>query len=72
MFVGHIAVAMIAKRARPAPSLGWYVAAASTLDLLWPIFLLIGIERRSVAGVVRDDRMGGVSVGGVGRSALRA
>jgi hypothetical protein len=48
MFVGHIAVALLAKRARPAPSLGWYVAAATTLDLLWPIFLLIGIERVTI------------------------
>jgi hypothetical protein len=45
MFVGHIGVALIAKRARPSTSLGWYVAAATTLDLLWPVFLLVGIER---------------------------
>jgi hypothetical protein len=52
MFVGHIAVALAAKRARPTTSLGWYVAAATTLDLVWPIFLLAGLESvRIVPGV---------------------
>jgi len=44
MFVGHLAVALTAKRAEPRLSLGTWVAAAFGLDLLWPIFLLIGIE----------------------------
>jgi membrane-bound metal-dependent hydrolase YbcI (DUF457 family) len=44
MFVGHLAVAFAGKRLRPEVSLGWYVAAATTLDLLWPLFLLAGIE----------------------------
>lgn len=44
MFVGHLAVALVAKQASPKTSLGWFVAAATTLDLLWPIFLLAGIE----------------------------
>lgn len=48
MFVGHLAVAFAAKRFRPDVSLGWYVAAATTLDLLWPIFLLLGIEQASI------------------------
>lgn len=48
MFVGHTAVALAAKRAAPEVSLGWLVAAAFTLDLLWPLFLLAGIERVSV------------------------
>jgi LexA-binding, inner membrane-associated putative hydrolase len=48
MFVGHLSVALIGKRIRPSLSLGWYVAAATTLDLLWPIFLLLGIERVSI------------------------
>lgn len=45
MFVGHLALAFASKRFDPRPSLGWYVAAVTTLDLLWPIFLLLGIER---------------------------
>ena len=45
MFAGHLAVALSAKRVEPRVSLGTWVAAAFGLDLLWPIFLLIGIER---------------------------
>ncbi len=44
MFVGHLAVALAAKRAAPTVSLGWLMAGVTALDLLWPIFLLIGIE----------------------------
>ncbi len=44
MFVGHLAVALAAKsKARRVP-LAALVAAAFGLDLLWPIFLLVGIE----------------------------
>lgn len=42
MFVGHFAVARIAKRHRPSLSLSWLVGAAMALDLLWPVFLLLG------------------------------
>lgn len=48
MFVGHTAVALAAKSKARAVSLGWLVAAAFGLDLLWPIFLLAGIERVSI------------------------
>jgi hypothetical protein len=48
MFVGHTAIALAAKNRAPAISLGWLLAAAFALDLLWPIFLLIGIERVSI------------------------
>lgn len=48
MFVGHTAVALAAKRAAPDVSLGWLVGAAFTLDLVWPFFLLAGIERVSI------------------------
>lgn len=44
MFVGHLAVALAAKRTTPAVPLGTAVAAAFGLDLLWPIFLLLGFE----------------------------
>ena len=44
MFIGHLAVALAAKRARPAVPLGTAVAAAFGLDLVWPVFLLLGIE----------------------------
>jgi len=45
MFVGHLALALAAKRIEPKVSLGWFMAAATALDLLWPIFLLFGLER---------------------------
>ena len=48
MFVGHTAVALAAKSKIPSVSLGWYVAAAYALDLLWPFFLLAGVERVSI------------------------
>jgi membrane-bound metal-dependent hydrolase YbcI (DUF457 family) len=44
MFVGHLALAFVAKRASPKLSLGWLMAAATGLDLVWPFFLLAGIE----------------------------
>lgn len=45
MFIGHYALAFAAKRAAPAASLGTLVLAAQFLDVLWPIFVLAGIER---------------------------
>jgi hypothetical protein len=48
VFVGHTAVALAAKSRVPEISLGWWVAAAFALDLLWPVFLLAGIERVSI------------------------
>jgi membrane-bound metal-dependent hydrolase YbcI (DUF457 family) len=45
MFVGHLAVALAAKRAAPRVSLGWFVGASFGLDLLWPVLLLTGVER---------------------------
>ncbi len=44
MFVGHTAVALAAKNKAREVSLGWLLAAALALDLLWPNFLLLGIE----------------------------
>jgi hypothetical protein len=48
MFVGHTAIALAAKAKVPRVSLGWLVAAAFALDLLWPLFLVLGIERVSI------------------------
>ncbi len=44
MFIGHFAVALGAKKAAPKVSLGTLIMAAQFVDLLWPIFLLLGIE----------------------------
>lgn len=48
MFVGHLAVAFAAKRAKPDVHVGWYITAVSLVDLIWPIFLLVGLERVEV------------------------
>lgn len=45
MFVGHLAVALAAKRAAPRAPLGALVAGAFGLDLIWPVLLLVGLER---------------------------
>ena len=49
MFVGHLAVALAAKKVEPRLPLPSLVAAAFGLDVLWPVFLLAGLE------VVRVD-----------------
>jgi hypothetical protein len=45
MFIGHFAVAFIAKKKAPAISLGFLFLAAQWLDLLWPTLLVLGMER---------------------------
>lgn len=44
MFIGHFAVGYVSKRYAPETSLGTLIAAALLLDLLWPVFLLLGWE----------------------------
>src|SRR5688572_25643409 len=44
MFIGHFAIGFAAKKADQRPSLGTYFLAAQFLDLLWPVFLIAGIE----------------------------
>ena len=45
MFLGHIAVGFVGKRFAPRVSLATLLFAPIFLDLLWPIFLLLGWER---------------------------
>jgi len=45
MFLGHFAVGFAAKRAAPRTSLAALLASASLIDLLFPLFLLLGWER---------------------------
>jgi hypothetical protein len=53
VFLGHYGVAFAAKRAAPRTSLGTLTFAAQLLDELWPIFLLVGLERvRIVPGLM--------------------
>ena len=49
MFIGHFGVALAAKKIAPRTSLGTLVMAAQFVDLLWPVFLLLGIERVIIA-----------------------
>ena len=49
MFIGHFGVAFAAKRAAPRLSLGTAFLAAQFLDLLWPSFLLLGMESVRIA-----------------------
>lgn len=45
MFVGHAALAFAAKARVPRASLVAFLAATFGLDMLWPVFILAGIER---------------------------
>jgi len=44
MFIGHFAVGLASKKLAPRASLGALMAAPILLDLIWPIFLLLGLE----------------------------
>ncbi len=48
MFLGHFGVAFAAKRAEAQLSLGTLVAAAIFVDLLWPLFLILGLEHVAI------------------------
>lgn len=50
MFIGHDAVAFAGKKIAPRTSLGVLIAAATWLDLVWPLFLIAGIEHVRVRG----------------------
>ena len=45
MFLGHFGLAFAAKKIAPRPSLGTLILAAQLVDVIWPLLLLIGIER---------------------------
>ena len=56
MFIGHFAVAFAAKRVAPRASLGTMVLAAAFLDVVWPVLVLLGIERfRIVPGFTANN-----------------
>jgi membrane-bound metal-dependent hydrolase YbcI (DUF457 family) len=48
MFIGHLAVGFAAKKAAPRISLGTTFLACQAADLLWPVLVIMGIERVSV------------------------
>lgn len=48
MFIGHFALGLAAKRFVPRTSLGTLLVAPTLADLLWPAFLLLGLEHARV------------------------
>ena len=49
MFIGHFAVGFASKRYAPRVNLGWLLLAPILLDLLWPAFVLLGVEHFHVS-----------------------
>ena len=48
MFIGHFAVGLASKEFAPRSSMGALIAAPILLDLIWPLFLLLGWEHVSI------------------------
>ncbi len=44
MFIGHVALGLAAKKIAPKTSLGTLVLSVIFVDVLWPFFLLLGLE----------------------------
>lgn len=49
MFIGHFAVGFAAKKFAPRASMGALITAPLFLDVLWPVFLLLGWEHARIA-----------------------
>ena len=48
MFIGHFGVGFAGKKFDKSASLGTYFMAAQWIDLIWPILLLLGIEKAEI------------------------
>ena len=48
MFIGHFALGLISKKNNKLPSLAMMFIAVQLLDLIWPIFVLLGIESLTI------------------------
>lgn len=44
MFIGHYGLGLASRKIKESPSLALLFIAAQLLDLLWPVFVLLGIE----------------------------
>ena len=56
MFIGHYGASFVAKKLAPKLSLGVYFVAAQVLDVLFSIFVLLGIEKmRLVPGFTETN-----------------
>jgi len=54
LFIGHYAVGFASKKLSPSTSLGLLILASLWLDIVWPFFVLSGIERaKIVPGITR-------------------
>lgn len=54
MFLGHFGLALAAKKVAPKTSLGTTVLATEFADMLWPLFLILGWEKVTIApGITR-------------------
>jgi hypothetical protein len=54
MFLGHFAIGLAGRTLTPSVSLGTWVLAVQLVDLIWPVFLLSGLEHvRIVPGITR-------------------
>ncbi len=54
MFLGHFAVGLAGRTLTPSVSLGTWFLAVQLVDLVWPFFLLAGLEHvRIVPGITR-------------------
>lgn len=49
MFLGHFAVGLAARRVEPRVSLGTWFLSVQLVDLVWPFFLLLGLEHVRIA-----------------------
>jgi hypothetical protein len=48
MFLGHFALGLAAKRVTPRVSLAMLLAASLWADMVWPVFVLLGVEQVSI------------------------
>ena len=49
MFIGHFALAFAVKKVEPRVSLPTTILAAQLADTIWPVLLLAGVERATIA-----------------------
>jgi len=54
MFIGHYGLGLAAKKFSPRTSLGTFLLATNWIDLIWPFFLLMGVESvKIVPGITK-------------------
>ncbi|MFZ1082592.1 MAG: hypothetical protein WAO19_11790 [Candidatus Kryptoniota bacterium] len=54
MFIGHYGVGLAAKKIDGRPSLGTLFLAAQFLDILWPVFIILGVEKVEIESVSKQ------------------